>query len=262
MRKESVTPICRWVKLYSFTLIELLVVIAIIAILAAMLLPALSSARASAKRASCASNLKNLGLAANMYADENDDYVLPNLNSYKTGDKITPTDVLWPYQVISLLGTTTVTNHNSALNNFNTLSPADRAIFNCPASAQNFGTDHGKLGYTINNDISAYPKTRARLDEWLADQVSKGKQAGRAQTLDDVGMFADNCLDATNIAANKKINIHANFRGGMDDNTRHVEVNVVAIPGNVYSEKSEPYGDGYYINRCSIYGVEKESITW
>ena len=65
----------------NFTLIELLVVIAIIAILAGMLMPALSSARGAGKRASCLSNLKQIGTGIELYLQDNRNY-LPNCRSY------------------------------------------------------------------------------------------------------------------------------------------------------------------------------------
>jgi len=61
------------VKRHGFTLIELLVVIAIIAILAAILFPVFARAREKARQTSCVSNLKQIGLAAQMYAQDYDE---------------------------------------------------------------------------------------------------------------------------------------------------------------------------------------------
>ncbi len=84
----------------GFTLIELLVVIAIIAILAAILFPVFSRARENAKRAACWSNLRQLGTALHMYAQDYDEFFPIGYTAewkWFCNPKKEFRDAIWPY---------------------------------------------------------------------------------------------------------------------------------------------------------------------
>ena len=124
-----------------FTLIELLVVIAIIAILAAMLLPALNQARATAKKISCVSNMKQIGTALHLYADNNRGFLPYRRYNWGSSQPPTWTMLLAPYLNVKL-------NKHSQETIF--LCPDDKTFSPVNSMHQ---TRYGQNSYAVNMEI-------------------------------------------------------------------------------------------------------------
>lgn len=137
----------------AFTLVEILIVLAIIAILAAILLPVFSQVRERARQTTCASNLKQPGIATLMYAQDHDE-ILPRWGSFTSGDYIV--DLLNPY-----LGRSRSTQ--------STLS----AVWTCPSRGAS-ADDSNSYGYNylVLGNVSVNPQPYIARYAWPASLSS------------------------------------------------------------------------------------------